>query len=121
MPLGNFDYKVLLYIRNADDTVTMNALVEEFGEPVRSTVEALCKDRLLFWDRPINDLWGHDDAESKIELTSAGERDLNNFVESERLSAKERLKERLFGFISGIISGVGVALLTAWLLGLLHL
>lgn len=121
MPLGDFDYKVMLYIRNADETVTMNILVEEFGEPVRSTVEALCKDRLLFWDRPISDLWGHDDAASKIELTSTGERDLNNFVESERLSRKDRWKERLLGFFGGIVSGVGVSLLTAWLLGLLHL
>ncbi len=121
MPVGDFDYKVMLWIRNADDTVTMNALSEKFGEPVRSTVESLCKDKLLYWDHPIDNLFGHDDAVSRIRLLPAGERDLNNYVESERLTFKERWKERLFGFVSGVVSGVGVALLTAWLLGLLHL
>ena len=107
MPLGDFDYKVMLYIRSADETVTMNILVEEFGEPVRSTVESLCKDCLLFWDRPISDLWGHDDAASKIELTAAGERDLNNFVESERLTNKAKWRERFWAILATLsIEGI---------------
>ena len=104
MPIGDFDYKVMLYIRSADDTVTMNALVQKFGDPVRSTVESLCKDKLLYWDRPIDNLWGHDDAASKIELTAAGERDLNNYVESERLTTRERWKERVWGIAATLIS-----------------
>ena len=104
MPLGDFDYKVMLYVRSADDTVTMNALSKKFGESVRSTVESLCKDKLLYWDRPIDNLWGHDDAASKIELTAAGERDLNNYVESERLTTRERWKERVWGIASTLFT-----------------
>ena len=112
MPIGDFDYKVMLYIRNADETVTMDILVEKFGEGVRSTVESLCRERLLFWDRPINDIWGHDDAASKIELTSAGERDLNNFTEAERLSRNDRWKERCWGIFATLITE-GIIMLIA--------
>ena len=96
MPLGDFDHKVLLYIRDAGETVTMNALVQNFGEPVRSTVESLCKERFLYWDRPIDNIWGHDDAKSKIEITASGGRELNNFVESERLTTRAKWRERFW-------------------------
>lgn len=119
MPLGDFDYRVMRWIRDAD-FCTMDLLVGKFGEGVRATVESLYRDRLLYWDRPIDNLWWHDDAKSKIELLPDGERALNNFAESERLTVRDRWKERFLGFVGGIVSGVAVTLLSAWLLGVLH-
>lgn len=98
MPVGDFDYRVMLWIRESEHA-TMDLLTDKFGSPVRSTVESLCKDKFLYWDRPVENLWGHDDAESKIELTPAGERELNNFVESERLTAKAKWRERLWAVV----------------------
>lgn len=103
MPLGDFDYRVMRWIRDAD-FCTMDLLVGKFGEGVRATVESLYRDRLLHWDRPIDNLWGHDDAKSKIELLPEGERALNNFVESERLTRKSVWAERRWGIAATLIT-----------------
>lgn len=120
MSLGDFDYKVMLWIRDAD-FCTMDILVEKFGLSVRGTVESLCKDKLLYWEHPADNLFGHDDSLNRIRILPAGERELNNFVESVRLTGKDKWKERFLGFVGGIVSGVAVTLLSAWLLDLLHL
>lgn len=111
--ISNYDYSILEYIHDSEEPVSMAELTEKFDQPGRAAVKNMCRLKLLFWDLN-DDLW-HDDS-CAVKLTDSGLVAYQSHKYDRQLESRERWKERVIGYIWGLVTSALTYLITKQLI-----
>lgn len=103
--IENYDYKILKFVCDLDEPVRMGDITAKFDRVGRTAAVQLCRDKLLYWECLDGDLLSHDDT-CTVKVTDKGRLAYQRYSYNKQLETGERWKERIVGFISGVLIAV---------------
>ena len=121
MNLSPYDIKVLSYIKGRKDGRSLNDLKSKFGEDVAEIVKLMTAEQFIKIHEHnlapfLLDPAYHDPPKGNYLIEGKGSLEVKRFRYSALLSRKERWKERLWGFFSGVAVSFLGGLILGWFL-----
>lgn len=122
MYIPEFDMRVLADIAEQKYGISRGALVKEHGQEVLESINFLQSNSFVrIHERDLapfmipNGIDCKDPPKGNIVVTSSGKIEIKRWNTKNSLSRAERWKERIFGFISGVLASVISAVIVWWL------
>ena len=112
--LNNFDYKVLKFLSDSENTVTPFDVSSKFGASGSAALQSFRRDRLIFLSYSDSDPFLPDNHGS-IRLTDHGHLELERYRCDRQLRSGEIWRERIFGVIFGVLSTVAAEFIIRYL------
>lgn len=86
-----------------DKSLCMLDVLSKFGKAGRTSAVSLCQEHLISWDSSDDDSFAHDDS-CRIKPTDKGILENERYKYIRQLKSSEIWKERIFGFLSGVLA-----------------
>ncbi len=117
--MDNYDYKIMNFIcSSTSDVVRMSDISVKFGAAGRESAVSLCKNKLLSWAYSEDDIFSHDEY-GIIKPTPKGLLEYERFKYNRQLRKGEVWRERIFGYVIGVLTPVTAYLITEFVIPLL--
>ena len=113
--ISNYDYIILDYILSSDEPVSPDEITAKFGAAGRAVASTLVSRKLLTVESTEGSFFDRDDA-SPMKLTGSGLAAHQSFKYDRQLQTRERWKERIVGYLWGLLTSAVTYLITVHLI-----
>lgn len=113
--ISNYDYRILDYICSSDKPVSPYEITAKFGDAGRAAASDLVSRKLLTVESTGESILDRDPA-SPYKLTNSGLVAHQSYMYDRQLETRERWKERIVGYLWGLLTSAVTYLLTVHLI-----